>query len=163
MGSRAKPSGIHLTALDAAIVKGMLARGDRQHDIAAWFGVNGGRIAEVATGASFSSVPAADATALAAPRALSSRTGGDGSNGGLGFGQSSTGRSRGYDRSASAVGISRPKKLKAVRGIARHSLIQIYICPKVRLDRKTSASVIATSARPLPRWHEAKPASKGCG
>lgn len=67
MGSRAKPSGIHLTALDAAIVKGMLARGDRQHDIAAWFGVNGGRIAEVATGASFSSVPAADATALPPP------------------------------------------------------------------------------------------------
>jgi hypothetical protein len=31
-------------------VKGMLARGDRQHDIAAVFGVNGGRIAEVATG-----------------------------------------------------------------------------------------------------------------
>jgi len=31
----------------------MLARGDRQHDIAAWFGVNGGRIAEIATGATF--------------------------------------------------------------------------------------------------------------
>ena len=42
MASRAKPSGIHLTDQDAAIVKGMLARGDRQHDIAAWFGVNGG-------------------------------------------------------------------------------------------------------------------------
>jgi len=28
----------------------MLARGDRQHDIAAYFGVNGGRIAEVASG-----------------------------------------------------------------------------------------------------------------
>jgi len=35
---------------DASIVKGMLARGDRQHDIAAYFGVNGGRVAEVATG-----------------------------------------------------------------------------------------------------------------
>ena len=53
---RAKPSGIHLTDRDAAIVKGMLARGDRQHDIAAWFGVNGGRIAEIATGQKFGSV-----------------------------------------------------------------------------------------------------------
>ncbi len=32
------------------IVKGMLARGDKQHDIAAYFGVNGGRVAEVSTG-----------------------------------------------------------------------------------------------------------------
>ena len=53
---RADPSGISLTEDDAAIVKGMLARGDRQHDIAAWFGVNGGRIAEVATGARFPNV-----------------------------------------------------------------------------------------------------------
>lgn len=35
---------------ETRIVKGMLLRGDRQHDIAAYFGVNGGRIAEVATG-----------------------------------------------------------------------------------------------------------------
>jgi predicted dehydrogenase len=28
----------------------MLVRGDRQHDIAAYFGVNGGRIAEVSSG-----------------------------------------------------------------------------------------------------------------
>jgi hypothetical protein len=28
----------------------MLARGDRQHDIASYFGVNGGRIAEIANG-----------------------------------------------------------------------------------------------------------------
>ena len=28
----------------------MLLRGDRQHDIAAYFGVNGGRIAEIAAG-----------------------------------------------------------------------------------------------------------------
>lgn len=53
---RAPPSGLSLTDADAAIVKGMLARGDRQHDIAAWFGVNGGRIAEVATGDKFSHV-----------------------------------------------------------------------------------------------------------
>ena len=39
------------TNREIAIVKGMLARGDKQHDIAAYFGVNGGRIAEVKTGA----------------------------------------------------------------------------------------------------------------
>lgn len=55
---KAPSSGISLTEADASIVKGMLARGDRQHDIAAWFGVNGGRIAEVATGAKFANVPA---------------------------------------------------------------------------------------------------------
>lgn len=53
MGKRAEPSGIILTQEDAAIAKGMLSRGDRQHDVAAWFGVNGGRIAEIATGARF--------------------------------------------------------------------------------------------------------------
>lgn len=56
MGQRAEASGLRLTARDAAIVKAMLNRGDRQHDIAAWFGVNGGRIAEVATGKSFPDV-----------------------------------------------------------------------------------------------------------
>ena len=47
---RADQSGVALTEDDASIVKGMLMRGDRQHDIAAWFGVNGGRIAEISTG-----------------------------------------------------------------------------------------------------------------
>ncbi len=56
MGQRAQPCGIQITDADAAIIKAMLARGDRQHDIAAWFGVNGGRIAEVATGRKFRSV-----------------------------------------------------------------------------------------------------------
>jgi hypothetical protein len=28
----------------------MLARGDKQHDVAAYFGVNGGRVGEVSTG-----------------------------------------------------------------------------------------------------------------
>jgi hypothetical protein len=64
MGRRAEPSGVILDSDDAAIVKGMLVRGDRQHDIAAWFGVNGGRIAEVATGAKFAHVAAAPATDL---------------------------------------------------------------------------------------------------
>ncbi|WP_421704375.1 hypothetical protein [Aliiroseovarius sp.] len=35
---------------ETQIVKGMLARGDKQHDIASFFGVNGGRVAEVSTG-----------------------------------------------------------------------------------------------------------------
>lgn len=38
------------TYRETQIVKGMLARGDKQHDIASYFGVNGGRIAEVSTG-----------------------------------------------------------------------------------------------------------------
>jgi hypothetical protein len=53
MRHRALPSGISLTEEDAAVIKGMLMRGDRQHDIAAWFGVNGGRIGEVACGQRF--------------------------------------------------------------------------------------------------------------
>lgn len=57
--SRAKSSGVRLTEFDAALAKGMLARGDRQHDIAAWFGVNGGRIAEIANGSAFAWVHAA--------------------------------------------------------------------------------------------------------
>ena len=36
----------------------MIARGDRQHDIAAWFGVNGGRIGEISNGHNFLSVQA---------------------------------------------------------------------------------------------------------
>jgi hypothetical protein len=59
MGHRASPSGISLTAADAAVIKGMLLRGDRQHDIASCFGVNGGRIGEIATGQRFSEVVAA--------------------------------------------------------------------------------------------------------
>jgi hypothetical protein len=39
-----------LSAADAALVKGMLARGDRQSDIAAYFMVNSGRVSEVNTG-----------------------------------------------------------------------------------------------------------------
>ncbi|MBH5398577.1 hypothetical protein HZZ13_12360 [Bradyrhizobium sp. CNPSo 4010] len=43
---------------EIAVVKGMLLRGDRQHDIAAYFGVNGGRIAEISTGQTGSGVAA---------------------------------------------------------------------------------------------------------
>lgn len=49
---------------EIAIVKGMLARGDRQHDIAAYFGVNSARIAEVAKRQTGSSVEPARASSL---------------------------------------------------------------------------------------------------
>jgi hypothetical protein len=39
-----------LNDAEIATVKGMLVRGDRQHDIAAYFGINGGRIGEISTG-----------------------------------------------------------------------------------------------------------------
>ena len=61
---RASASGISLSDRDAAIAKAMLARGDRAHDVASWFGVNPGRIAEIATGQQFSHVPASDADEL---------------------------------------------------------------------------------------------------
>jgi hypothetical protein len=57
---RSKSPGIRLSERDAAVVKGMLARGDRQSDIAAFFKVNGGRICEINTGRTFVGVePAA--------------------------------------------------------------------------------------------------------
>ena len=64
---KAKPSGIALNEEDAAVVKGMLQRGDRQHDIAAWFGVNGGRIGEISTGAKFAKVLSAPMSELPPP------------------------------------------------------------------------------------------------
>lgn len=64
---RAHASGISLTEQDAAIVKAMLTRGDRQHDIAAWFGVNGGRIAEIAAGHRFRHVKPAERSNLPPP------------------------------------------------------------------------------------------------
>lgn len=50
---RAKNSGKKLAEDEVAVIKGMLLRGDRQHDIAAWFGVNGGRIGEISKGRKF--------------------------------------------------------------------------------------------------------------
>jgi hypothetical protein len=61
--SRGKASGYTLTKADAAIVLAMQARGDRDHDIAAWFGVNQGRVAEVKDG-KFGSVALADPNSL---------------------------------------------------------------------------------------------------
>lgn len=54
----------YLTPLDAALIKGMLARGDRQSDIAAYFGVNGGRVSEINTGLRFAEVKCARANVL---------------------------------------------------------------------------------------------------
>ena len=48
--SRGNASGVRLTRADIPLVLGMQARGDRDHDIAAWFGVNQGRIAEAKDG-----------------------------------------------------------------------------------------------------------------
>jgi hypothetical protein len=48
--AKAAASGITLKYRDECIVKGMLARGDRQHDIASYFGVNPARVNEVANG-----------------------------------------------------------------------------------------------------------------
>lgn len=57
--ARAASNGRVLTNGDATLVKGMISRGDRQHDIAAFFAVNGGRIGETSTGANFAHVVAA--------------------------------------------------------------------------------------------------------
>ena len=61
--SRGRASGYSLTNKDARVVLGMVARGDREHDIAAWFGVNQGRIAEVKAG-DFGELVAAPVTEL---------------------------------------------------------------------------------------------------
>ena len=64
MGTRAEPSGLALTAEDASLIRGMIERGDRHHDIAAFFGVNQGRIAEIKEGSRFPGIPAACAEDL---------------------------------------------------------------------------------------------------
>lgn len=64
---RATPSGRRLNGSDASLVKGMLLRGDRQHDIAAWFGVNPGRIADIAKGRRFVDVVTAEQSDLPPP------------------------------------------------------------------------------------------------
>lgn len=56
-----------LTAGDAAVIKGMLARGDLQSDIAAWFRCNGGRISEINTGKTFCDILAVPVDKLPPP------------------------------------------------------------------------------------------------
>ncbi len=48
--NKAEASGNRISYWETSLVLGMLARGDRQHDIAAYFGVNGGRIGEINNG-----------------------------------------------------------------------------------------------------------------
>src|SRR6266853_5556765 len=48
---RARQSGIVVTPADVPFILAMVARGDRRHDIGAWFGLNQGRIKEVEDGA----------------------------------------------------------------------------------------------------------------
>ena len=50
---RAKNSGFYISEKDASIIKGMIKRGDRMHDIASWFGVNSARISEIKKGQKF--------------------------------------------------------------------------------------------------------------
>lgn len=56
----------------ASLVKGLLARGDKQHDIASFFGENAGRIADIATGKKFPEVQAAPRKDLPTVSALMS-------------------------------------------------------------------------------------------
>jgi hypothetical protein len=54
-----QPSGTErrwTTGEDIAIIKGMLARGDKQSDVAAYWGTNSGRIAETNVGRRYSSI-----------------------------------------------------------------------------------------------------------
>lgn len=60
MTARAEPSGQAITKSDAALIRGMIIRGDRHHDIAAFFGVNQGRVAEIKDGTRFPDVAPAD-------------------------------------------------------------------------------------------------------
>lgn len=62
--SKGKASGYTLVRSDAPIILGMVARDDRDHDIAAWFGVNQGRIAEVKDGSKFGTPAAAHISQL---------------------------------------------------------------------------------------------------
>lgn len=48
----------------ASLIKGMIIRGDKQHDIAACFGENGGRVAEIKAGVKWPDVKAASVEEL---------------------------------------------------------------------------------------------------
>jgi hypothetical protein len=56
-----------LSVEQVAVVKGLLARGEKQQDIAAFFGENGGRIAEIHTGQKHSGVQPAIGRELPTP------------------------------------------------------------------------------------------------
>lgn len=50
--------GERIDSMMAGYIKGMLARGDKQSDIAACFHINGGRVSEINTGERFANIPA---------------------------------------------------------------------------------------------------------
>ena len=64
MRNRALDSGQRVTEETAAVIKAMVQRGDRAHDVASFFGLNPGRVAEVANGHRFPSTEAASADTL---------------------------------------------------------------------------------------------------
>jgi hypothetical protein len=64
---RAEPDLDRLDSEIAALVKGMLKRGDKQSDIAACFLINGGRISEINTGHRFNDIAPAPEDKLPPP------------------------------------------------------------------------------------------------
>ena len=48
--AKSNSSGITVSPRDVPTIIGMVARGDRRHDIAAWFGLNQGRVKETEDG-----------------------------------------------------------------------------------------------------------------
>jgi len=48
--AKAHRSGLKVYTKDVPVILGMVSRGDRRHDVAAWFGLNQGRIKEVEDG-----------------------------------------------------------------------------------------------------------------
>lgn len=61
-----------LTQEQAGLVKGLLARGEKQHDVAAFFGENGGRIAEIKTGKRYPDIAPAAKKDLPSPSDVAS-------------------------------------------------------------------------------------------
>ena len=58
---------VELSATDAALAKGMLARGDHQHHVAAWFGVDSRAISNLARNKTFREVARARSEMLPPP------------------------------------------------------------------------------------------------
>ncbi len=58
---------VELTDGDAAMIKGMLIRGDKQHHIAAWFGVDSRAVSHVSTGKTHVNVKALEPRLLPPP------------------------------------------------------------------------------------------------
>lgn len=69
---RAEPDFARLNDEVAALIKGMLLRGDKQSDIAACFLTNGGRVSEINTGQTYGHVAPAPPDELPPPGPYSS-------------------------------------------------------------------------------------------